>query len=47
VVGKKRKSFLTMVGKIKQFGEEKQFKINTKYRRGIRKIIKLYNRKQQ
>jgi hypothetical protein len=46
-LGKKRRNLFQMLKKVKEFGDYKQFKINTNYRSALRKIVKVYNRKVQ
>lgn len=36
-----------MLKKMKEFGDWQQYKINTKFRSGLRKVIKVYNKKVQ
>lgn len=47
VMGKKRKGLHFMLKRLREFGDWQQFKINTSYRSGIRKMIKVHNKKMQ
>ena len=46
-MGKKRKGLQLILKKLKEFGDWQQYKINTSYRSGLRKIIKVHGKKLQ
>lgn len=46
-MGKKRKGLQLILKKLKEFGDWQQYKINTSYRSGLRKIIKVHGKKMQ
>jgi hypothetical protein len=44
-LGKKRSNFYAILKKFKDFGDWKQFNINTNYRKAFRKIISIHKKK--
>ncbi len=44
-LGKKRSNLFAILKKFKDYGDWKQFNINTNFRKAFRKIIKIHNKK--